>query len=121
MNKTDFLNKMIIKDVVSMGDRWHNQDIEMFMDGVKQNAMSRKVQDFIVAVNGGVKENRLKTVWIHRSMSKGDLKRLRTLCRAKAPATKVKRMKAFLDHQLAPHYGALLNKRKIEKFMDIVM
>lgn len=122
MNKRDFLNEMIIEDTITMGDRWHNEDIEMFMDGVKQTPLSRKVQDFIVKVSGG-KMNCPKTRsrWIHLAFSKGDLKILRTLCRAKSKATVEKRQNAFLKLQFKSHYGALFNKHKIENFVDMVM
>jgi len=114
MNKTNFIEAMKIKNPTVAGDTWHNQDVDYFLDGLVQNHMTRKVQAYIVACAGDV-------TWIDRIFTKGDLRWLNSMCKAKSKATLQKRKEKYVQHQLKSHYGALFNRNKIEKFLDMVV
>jgi len=113
MNKTEFKKAMIIEPISMIGDRLNNEDVDYFLDGVKQSALSRKVQDYIVHCTENAR-------WTHNIFTKGELRWLNSMCKAKSEATRLKRQKAFISLMLKPHYGHLFNKHKIAGFLNMV-
>jgi len=115
MNKKDFKAKMIIVDVKTLGDRLHNKDIEAFLDGVPVTALSKKVFDYIYSPYDEYNHR-----WIFPIFTKGMLRILRSLCRAKSKATIEKRKKMFIEHLLKGRYGAFVNRSLILAFCKTV-
>ena len=110
MTKKEFL-KLKIEDPRCNGDHWHNEDIDLFLSGIKRSAISKKIQGFIA---DEMKNRNMR--WIHQAFQMGELKKLRVICTAKTKKTQEKRIMRYVQLLMKSYYGYLLNRSKIEKF-----
>jgi len=114
VNKTEFKSTMLKAEVQMMGDRWHNEMIEQFLDGVKQSTLSRKVQDYIA---DQFKKSTQR--WITLVFTKGEMRVLNSMCKAKSAKTLEKRQLMFIRDLTKSYSGMIFNSGKVDDFMKL--
>ena len=112
---SDLKDKLIIKDkVMALGDDWHNEDVNMLFDGLKSNKFNL---DLLTLVYNLATKNGTEKVDMHslsKQFTKGQLRKINSICKAKTEATKQKRMYSLIDLLTSGIYSGLFNKKQLE-------
>lgn len=95
-----------------MGDIWHNQNIDMLLDGIDKRSKNYKRVWQALQNMFETDERR----WNHYQLAKYEVKAINAMMKAKTEETFQKRVQAFLFKQYDKMYGSLLERRKIEAF-----
>lgn len=112
---SDLKEKLIIKDkVMACGDVWHNEDVDMLFDGLKSNKFNL---DLLTLVYNLATENDTKKVDMYslrRQFTKGQLRKINAICKAKTKETQQKRMYSLMHLLTSGVYSGLFNKEQLE-------
>ena len=112
---SDLKEKLIIKDkVMALGDDWHNEDVNMLFEGLKSNKFNL---DLLTVVYNLATKNGTEKVDMHslsKQFTKGQLRKINAICKAKTEATKQKRMYSLMHLLTSGIYSGLFNKKQLE-------
>lgn len=105
---------MLIKDeVLCLGDVQHNEVIKETFTGVKSNNFNLSIAEY---VKNNVNNHNHKWYWYN--FSKGQLKKLNAIMKAKTKETLQKRVYAFSDLLTRGHYSSLFNRKQIAEWIE---
>lgn len=108
------VKQMIIKDeVLCLGDIQHNEVINETFADVKSNNFNIDVANFVL--NNVFNHNHK---WYWYNFSKGQLKKLNAIMKAKTKATLQKRVYSFSDLITKGHYASLFNRKLIAEWVE---
>ena len=98
---SDLKEKLIIKDkVMALGDDWHNEDVNMLFEGLKSNKFNL---DLLTLVYNLATKNGTEKVDMHslsKQFTKGQLRKINAICKAKTQETQQKRMYSLMEYIL---------------------
>lgn len=112
---SDLKEKLIIKDkVMALGDDWHNEDVNMLFEGLKSNKFNLDLLTLVynLATKNGTEKVNMNS--LSRQFTKGQLRKINAICKAKTEATKQKRMYSLIHLLTSGIYSGLFNKKQLE-------
>lgn len=103
-----------ITRVSCLGDKWHNEDIDNLFNNVdKRTKVYKNVKNIL--------DRNTKQSWIHRFLTKDEIKRFNAVMKTKTEKTAVKRVNRIIELLNTNTYGgALFNKDFVKDLNELI-